>query len=80
LTLGVPFPCPLGQAQVRARAGGGAWQTFTVGPEIRTFSFRAPAPAAGPVLVELRAPTWNRVGEPAQQGVRVDRVTLTPAP
>jgi len=29
--------------------------------------------------VRLDAPTWNRRGEPAEQGISVERMTVTPA-
>jgi hypothetical protein len=32
------------------------------------------------VWIEIRSPTWCRAGEPADQGVRVDRVVLAPVP
>ena len=32
-----------------------------------------------PSLVRLDAPTWSRAGEPADQGVRVDRLTISPS-
>ena len=37
------------------------------------------ADADGVVLVELESPTWNRAGEPAEQGVAVRRISVTPA-
>jgi hypothetical protein len=80
ITMGVPFPSPLGSAEVRAGAVGEPWHSFRVGAELSACSFRAPAPPPGqPLVIRLRAPTWNRVGEPAEQGVRVDLVQVTPA-
>jgi len=38
------------------------------------------SPLGQALLVELTAPVWNRAGEPADQGVRVERLTATPAP
>jgi hypothetical protein len=32
------------------------------------------------VLIRLDSPVWSRIGEPADQGVRVDRVSVRPAP
>jgi hypothetical protein len=29
--------------------------------------------------VEIDAPTWNRIGEPADQGVRVEKLEVRPA-
>jgi hypothetical protein len=45
---------------------------------VRPYTLRVrPAPGE-PIVVELVAPTWCRVGEPAEQGVRVDRMAVTP--
>jgi len=79
LAMGSPDPSPYPSPTVRVRAGAGPAVSFTLAPEVRTYTFRAAAPAAGPLLVEIEAPTWNRAGWPAEQGVRVDRMTVTPA-
>lgn len=77
--MGFPTPSPLEAAEVVVRVGGGAAQRVRVGREIRSHSFTVPAPAGDTILVSLESPTWNRLGEPAEQGVRVDRVAVAPA-
>ena len=79
--MGVPFPAPVDHADVRVRVGDGAWQTLRVDRTLSPHTLRVPAPPAGePLMITLRAPTWTIRGEPAGQGVRVDRVSVTPAP
>lgn len=80
LHMGSPFPSPQASPEVSVRLGGGAPVRFTLGPEIRPYTLRGSVPAGQPILIRLDAPTWNRPGEPAEQGVRVDRLTVTPAP
>jgi hypothetical protein len=46
---------------------------------VRPYTFHARLQPGEPLVVELRAPTWNSVGEPPDQGVRVDRMTVAPA-
>jgi 4-amino-4-deoxy-L-arabinose transferase-like glycosyltransferase len=80
LWMGSPFPSPLGSTEVRVRVGTGGVSRVTVGPEIEPYRFRATAPPGQPLLVALETPTWSRAGEPADQGIRVDRMTVAPAP
>jgi hypothetical protein len=78
LWMGSPFPSPVAAPEVRVRASGGADQRFTLGREIRPYVVRAEPASGAPLLVEIDAPTWCREGEPAEQGVRVDRMTVEP--
>ena len=64
---------------VTVRATGGAPQRFTLGREVRPYTVSAAVEAGRPITVEIDAPTWNRIGEPAEQGVRVERVDAAPA-
>jgi hypothetical protein len=79
LTMGSPFPSPLASPCVVVRSGA-ARQQFTLDRSLQAYTVRVPAPAAGELLVQIDAPTWNRAGEPAEQGVRVDRMTVVPVP
>jgi hypothetical protein len=80
IDMGAPFPSTLRSPLVSVRADGSDPVRFTLGAEVRTYTFRAPAPAAGePLLIQLDAPTWCRAGEPAEQGVRVDRLSVARA-
>jgi len=77
LEMGAPFPSTLRAPQVRVRVNDGPATVFTLTNEIRPYALRAPAPPAGsPLLVELDTPTWCIAGEPAEQGVRVDRMSV----
>jgi hypothetical protein len=77
--MGAPFPSSLESPQVTVRATGAEPRTFRLGPTIGSYTLRA-APRPGHAIeVEIDAPTWNRVGEPADQGVRVDRMEVRPA-
>jgi hypothetical protein len=60
------------------RVGGGQPLRFTLDSGIKPYRFRVTAPAGAPLVVRLDSPTWSRAGEPADQGVRVDRLTVQP--
>ena len=47
--------------------------------EVAAYDFRARVNPGQPVYVHIEAPTWNRAGEPADQGVRVERMQVQPA-
>jgi len=74
---GSPEPSPLAAPELSVRVDGDRSQSFTLSRGIRPCRLRTRITAGAPVLVELRAPTWNMAGLPAEQGVRVDRVSLT---
>jgi tetratricopeptide (TPR) repeat protein len=78
LAMGSREPAPNPSPRVRVRAGGRA-ASFTLTRQVRPYTFRAPAPADGPLLVEIEAPTWNLSDQPPEQGIRLDRVTIVPA-
>jgi 4-amino-4-deoxy-L-arabinose transferase-like glycosyltransferase len=75
LWMSVAFPSTLTTANVAIRAGGERRQV-TVDREIRPYEFAATPDAAGVVQIQIDAPTWCRSGEPAEQGVRVDRLVV----
>ena len=80
VVLGYALPLTFTAPVVTVRADGAAPTRFTVTGEVRPYTLRVPAPPAGqPLVVHLAAPTWCRPGEPAEQGVRVDRRTVAPA-
>lgn len=79
LWMGAPFPSTLASPQVRVRVGSGEASRVTVGPEIKPYQFRAAVAPGQPLVVNIDTPTWSRSGEPADQGIRVDRMTLMPA-
>jgi hypothetical protein len=77
--MGSPDPSPLASPEV-VMSCGGREQRFTLRREVAPYSLRVPAPGAGqPLVVSLTAPTWCLSSEPAEQGVRVDQMTVAPA-
>lgn len=78
LEMGTPPPSPLAQATVEARVRGGAAASFTLDREVRSYTWRTPAPDGGVLVVELHAPTWNLAFQNAEQGVRVHRLKVAP--
>jgi hypothetical protein len=78
LWLGAPFPAPPRTRRARLICQGES-ASFEVGPTMMQYTLRVPAPARGAaLLVTLETPTWSRVGEPAEQGLRVERLRVTP--
>lgn len=78
VVVGTPFPSPLSSARVLVEANG-AKAELEVTRELRTYRLHVPARPDGHLRIRLQAPTWNRAGEPADQGVRVDAVRVSPA-
>jgi 4-amino-4-deoxy-L-arabinose transferase-like glycosyltransferase len=79
LVMGSPFPSPL-EAPTVTVASSGVATRFALDRELRPYVVRGVRPLDGTVLVRLDAPAWSRVGEPADQGVRVDRMAVAPSP
>jgi len=80
LIMGSPFPSPVSSPTVAVRINGGPPRRFTLSPEVKTYTVRIETPPGRPVLVEIESPTWCRAGEPADQGIRLDRAVLSAAP
>ena len=76
--MGAPFPSTLAHPQVTVTAGGRS-ATLTLDAELRAYTLAGVRPENGVVAVALRAPTWSRAGEVADQGVRVDRLEVVPS-
>jgi len=79
LEMGSPFPSTLSTPAVVVTANDGIAHRGTLGREVRPYAFRVAAAPGQPLVVRLDAPTWSRIGEPADQGVRVDRMSARPA-
>ncbi len=79
LVMGSPGPSPLEAPEVEIWTNGGARTRFHLGRESATYTFRTPAPEGGVLEVGLEAPTWMRLGQRAESGVRVERMTVAPA-
>ena len=79
LWMGSPFPSTLASPEVALRIGSGEPSRVTLDREVKPYRLRAAVAAGRPLIVRLDAPTWSRAGEPADQGVRVDRMTVSPS-
>jgi hypothetical protein len=79
IEMGAPFPSTRSAPEVSVRVNDGAPRRFVLGTEVAPYTVRAAAVAGQPLLVRIDSPTWCRYGEPADQGVRVDRVSVRPA-
>jgi hypothetical protein len=79
LWMGSPEPSPNVSPEVTVRIADGPPQRFTLGRETRPYLMRAPAPAGGVLRVRLDAPTWNRNRQPAEQGIFIARMTISPS-
>jgi hypothetical protein len=79
LVMGSPEPSPNATPTVHVQAHDGSGVAFALSREVQPYTFRVRSPRTGPLIVEIRAPTWNLSGEPPEQGVRVDRMTVVPA-
>jgi len=65
---------------ISIRVNEGPPHGFTLSPEVKTYTLRIETPPGRPVLVEIDSPTWCRAGEPADQGIRLDRALLSAGP
>lgn len=79
IEMGSPFPSPLTAPDVTVRINDGAPHHFTLGTSVVPHTVRASVRSGDPLVVQIDAPTWSQYGEPAGQGVRVDRVRVAPA-
>lgn len=79
LQMGTPFPSPLESSEVRVTLNGGSPERITLVREVRAYELRALAREGQPLLVRIDAPTWSQPGEPPDQGVRVERIRVSPA-
>jgi hypothetical protein len=79
LWMGSPEPSPYEAPGVVVRIGEGPSARFTLGRETRPYRLRVPAPPDGVIVARIEAATWNRGREPAEQGVRVSQMTVSPA-
>ncbi len=80
IEMGSPFPSPLASPVVTVRGNDGVAHTQTLGPTIQPYTFRMSGVAPGqPLVIRLDSPVWSRLGEPADQGIRVDRMRVRPA-
>ncbi|HVR70387.1 MAG TPA: glycosyltransferase family 39 protein [Vicinamibacteria bacterium] len=79
IEMGSPFPSPLTAPEVTVRVNDGAPHRFVLGTSVAPYSVRTESAPGQPLVVRIDAPTWIRHREPAEQGVRVDRVVVAPA-
>jgi hypothetical protein len=80
IEMGSPFPAPSPTPVVTVRGNDGIAHTQTLGPTVQAYTFRVGVPSGAPLVLRLDSPVWSRIGEPADQGVRVERVSVRPVP
>jgi hypothetical protein len=79
--MGSPFPSPQPAPVVTVRGNDGIAHTQTLSPAIQPYTFRIGSVGpSDPLLLRFDSPVWSRAGEPADQGIRIDRVSVRPAP
>jgi hypothetical protein len=79
IEMGSPFPSPVTSPAVIVRGDDGVAHAFTLSPEVQPYTFRIAATPGRPLLLRFESPVWSAVGEPADEGVRVDRVAVRAA-
>jgi hypothetical protein len=79
--MGSPFPSPQPAPVVTLRGNDGVVHSQALSASIQPYTFRVggvtPREA---LLLRFDSPVWSRAGEPADQGIRIDRVSVRPAP
>ena len=78
LDLGSPEPSPYAAPRVGVTVEGAPAAELTLTREVKSYTLDVPTGPDGTLLIALSAPTWNHTGQPAEQGVRLDRVRVTP--
>lgn len=79
LVMGSPAPSPLEAPMVTITPVGGPSERFTLARSSGPFTVTARPRAGQAVSVEIESPTWTALGEDAEQGVIVERMTVAPA-
>ena len=79
IDMGSPFPSPLDSPEVVVSLNDRAAPRLRLAREVRPYTFPATLPAGAPLVVRIDAPTWSKPGEPAEQGVRIDRMRVEPS-
>jgi hypothetical protein len=79
--MGSPFPSPNAAPVVTVRGNDGFAHAQTLSAAIQPYTFRIGGVRPGePLRLRFDSPVWSRAGEPADQGIRIDRVAVRPAP
>jgi hypothetical protein len=78
--MGSPFPSPNPAPMVTVRGNDGVAHAQPLTAGIQPYTFRIGGLRSGePLLLRFDSPVWSRAGEPADQGIRIDRVSVRPA-
>jgi hypothetical protein len=78
IVMGSPFPSTLASATVRVRIDGRDAGSVTLGRDLRPYAFPATPKPGEAIVVSIDSPTWSLIGEPADQGVRIDSLSVRP--
>jgi hypothetical protein len=79
IEMGSPFPSPLASPVVTVTGNDGVAHRLTLGTGVQPHTLRVAVPPGEPLVLRLASPVWSRHGEPADAGVRVDRVSVRAA-
>ncbi|HEV7498590.1 MAG TPA: hypothetical protein VGQ33_01245, partial [Vicinamibacteria bacterium] len=79
LVMGSPAPSPFDAPVVTLRPIGGPPVRITLARASAPFTVTARPPPGSAVIVGIESPTWTALGESAEQGVVVERMTVAPA-
>src|SRR5262249_3481103 len=69
IDMGSPPPSPVTNPTVEVRVNGGLPTTLELSSEVRPYTVEAALASGADLLVQIDAPTWSKVGLPAEQGV-----------
>ena len=79
--MGSPFPSPNSAPVVMVRGNDGVAHAQALTAAVQPYTFRVGGVRSGePLVLRFDSPVWSRAGEPADQGIRIDRVSVRPAP
>jgi hypothetical protein len=76
IEMGSPYPSILPNPKVEIRVNGGRAQSFMLDRMMHAYELAIETRPGEPIVIRIDAPVWSRAGEPASQGVRVDRVSI----
>jgi hypothetical protein len=79
IDMGSPFPSPHTAPAVTVTGNDGLAHVLVLEPTVRSYTMRIAVRPHEPLVLRIDSPVWSRLGEPADQGVRVDRVSVRPA-
>jgi hypothetical protein len=80
IEMGSPFPSPLESPEIEVTLNIEVVHRLRLTREVRAHAVPISLRSGEPLVVRIQAPTWSRPGEPAEQGIRVDGLSVKPRP